>query len=168
MNTIPDSFEFLGYDGVFGLAISSNSILTTLQKNGQIMARKFCLQMADRSNSKLQIGGCDVKPLVTVPLSNLGNLWQFKIDFVEFESEKIMKNCEAVLDSSIYYIGVPKNIFDVLINKIGGRKRVSSYYLYEVECAKKNSLNLNVAFNIRGKQFKLSPKDYISEVNYSD
>jgi cathepsin D len=88
--------------------------------------------------------------------------WQFIVDSVSVNAEKLSRNFEAIADTGTSLIAGPTEVVEQLHQRIGATKNPMNGE-YMVDCNTLDSMP-NVDFTIGGKQFSLTPSQYIMKV----
>lgn len=176
------------FDGIFGMGFPSISVsdkmspLDRLKRQKVIKNKVFCFnlhhehEVLDKSGQEvggeLQIGGCQYKPTVFIPVTKLG-YWQFKLENIAVVKPGVKKpliacngGCQAIMDTGTSLITGPAS--DVIkINKILGAYKNKQTGEYHVHCSKRKNIKSRptITFEIQKKKFELTARDYILQVN---
>ncbi|XP_055312127.1 cathepsin D-like [Sitodiplosis mosellana] len=174
------------FDGIFGMGFPSISVSDKISpmerlKNQTVIQHKvFCFILHHKNEvlsksgmeigGELQIGGCEHKPAVYIPLTKLG-YWQFLMSSVIVTKPgsspftACSNGCQAIMDTGTSLITGPA--YDVnIINKILGAYKNEETGEYHIDCSKRtNTKSPTIAFLIHGLRFELTAKDYILQIN---
>lgn len=120
---------------------------------------------ASDKTSEMTLCGTDSQhytgELSYVPLSKKA-YWQFTVDSVSVNALKISTNFEAIADTGTSLIVGPKDAVEKLHETMGmARNPMNGAYM--VDCNKLEFLP-TITFTIAGKQYPLTPKQYIIKV----
>lgn len=174
------TFVAARFDGILGLAFGSISVdnvttvFTNVWNQGLVQQRLFSFwlsQTASGNNGgELTFGGTDparyTGSFTNVPVIS-DTYWTVKADSFAFNSQPLNwcesgKPCVAIVDSGTSLIvGSPKAM-DALNQQIGARV-VNGEGIFD-ECPDFSKLP-NWSVTLNGKEFVLTPKDYILQIN---
>lgn len=166
------------FDGIFGLAFPAISVsdnrqgpIDRLYNQGLIKRRMFCFILNHQTASiggELQLGGCEVQPTVTIPLTH-ASYWQFLLSSITITSSNGAQTqvcrggCQAIMDTGTSVITGPTS--DVaIINKLLGARQTSGGE-YRIDCGRTDLPT--ITFLIQGQQFALTAKDYVVRASVS-
>jgi len=87
--------------------------------------------------------------------------WQFKVDSVGVSGQTVSQGFQAIADSGTSLLAGPKEVIDQIQTLIGAKPFMQGEYL--VDCDKMDSMP-EVTFTISGREFSLSPQDYVLQL----
>jgi len=158
-----DALVGLGYDalGAKGVTTPFSQLMKMSDKCPEPVFA-FYLNRNGESQSEMTLCGIDSQhytgELTYVPVSKKA-YWQFTVDSLSINSEKISTNFEAIADTGTSLIVGPQADVDRLHEAIGVTKNpVNGAPM--VDCNKLESLP-TIMFTIAGKPFPLTPQEYI-------
>jgi len=171
------TFAMAKFDGLVGMgydALAAKGMTTPfsqLMKSDKCEEKVFAFWMNKQGNDQEQVGGemtlCGIDSnhytgdLLYVPVTRKA-YWQFTVDSIEVNAEKLSANFEAIADTGTSLIAGPTEVVDRLNRAIGAEKNPMNGQ-WMVDC--KNLGNMpSVTFNIAGKPFKLTPDQYVMKV----
>jgi len=99
--------------------------------------------------------------LTYVPVSRKA-YWQFTVDSIKVNAEKLSSNFQAIADTGTSLITGPKDDVDRL-HKAMGTQRNPMNGQYMLDCNKLDLLP-TITFTIAGKPFPLTPQQYVQKV----
>jgi cathepsin D len=161
------------FDGILGMAYDSISVdnlttpFTNLINSGKCNEKVFAFWLSRDPESGAKGGEltlCGTDPshyegdLFYVPVTRQ-KYWQVAVDQVAVGDKVIASKFEAVADTGTSLMVGPKKDVDQLQKAIGAHK-IPIVGEYLVSCAKISSLP-TVTFKINGKDFALTPEEYV-------
>jgi cathepsin D len=171
------AFVFGKFDGILGLAYDSIAVdnittpFTNLIESGKCAEPVFAFWLSrdpksGKNGGELTLCGVDENhyegDLFYVPLSRQ-TYWQIDVDSVTVgESQTIATSFQGVADSGTSLMTGPSKDIKQL-NEAIGAKRVPITGEYIVQCDKLDSMP-NITFKINGKDFPLTPEDYVLQI----
>jgi len=166
------SFKVAKFDGICGMAWQSISVdgVTPVWYNllDQSDEKVFAFYLGSQSagtQSEMLIGGIDdshyTGDFTYVPLSSK-TYWQFKVDGLKVNGVS-EQDFQAIADTGTSLMAGPTPVMTE-INKAIGATKVPMSQEYTVDCSKLDSLP-TVTFTIQGKDFPLTPKDYVIQAS---
>ncbi|KAH7644301.1 lysosomal aspartic protease-like protein [Dermatophagoides farinae] len=175
------TFIFAKFDGILGLGfetISQDQVPTVfgnMVRQGLVKDPVFSFYLNRDENGKVGgeiiFGGSDPNyydgNFTYVPLSKIG-YWQFNMSSVNIENkdDKIVGHlceygCQAIADTGTSLIGGPNEEVDHLNKALGANGPIKGIYTFN--CSKINDLP-NIVFKIGGKNFPLTPQQYVMKM----
>lgn len=162
------------FDGILGMAYSRISVdgvvpvFDNMVKQQLVAEPVFSFYLnRDPSSTiggELLLGGIDSShytgEITYVPVTTKG-YWQFKMDGLSLNGESMCTDCQAIADTGTSLIAGPTDVIRSLNTKLGAREIMSGEY--QIDCGIVASLP-NVTVTIGGRNFNLTPKDYIMKV----
>jgi cathepsin D len=164
------------FDGILGLGydtIAVNNLTTpfsNLIKSGKCDQPLFAFWLSRDPESgakggELTLCGSDSShyegDLFYVPVTREA-YWQFKVDSLEIGGKTFATNIAAIADTGTSLLtGPAKDVAQV--NKAIGARKIPIVGEYVVSCSKLASLP-TVTFKINGKDFPLTPQDYVIQM----
>jgi cathepsin D len=164
------------FDGILGMGYDSISVnnLTTpfsnLIKSGKCPEPVFAFWLSRDPQSgakggELTLCGSDSShydgDLFYVPITRQA-YWQFKIDSLDIGGKSMATNFDAIADTGTSLLTGPKKDIEQ-VNKAIGARRIPIVGEYVVSCSKLSSLP-TVTFKINGKDFPLTPQEYVVQM----
>ncbi|CAO1639262.1 unnamed protein product [Sympodiomycopsis kandeliae] len=170
------AFAFGKFDGILGLAYDTISVNGIVPPFYQLINQKlidepvfsFYLGSSDEDGGEAVFGGVDEShyegKIVYAPVRRKG-YWEVSLDSVALGDEVLdLEDGGAAIDTGTSLIAMPKDIAEILNKEIGAKQGWQGQY--SVDCEKLSSLpTLNFKFD--GKDYPLSPQDYILQVQGS-
>lgn len=169
------AFAFGRFDGIMGLAYDSISVnkipppFYNMISQGKLDNPIFAFYLGGTKNqSEVTFGGIDEShykgDLIWLPVRRRA-YWETSLDSITLGHEKAeLVNTGAILDTGTSLIVVPSTIAELINESIGAKKGWNGQYT--VECSARDSLP-DLTFTLAGYNFKISPFDYILEVQGS-
>ncbi|KAF4635134.1 hypothetical protein G7Y89_g2969 [Cudoniella acicularis] len=171
------AFAFGRFDGILGLGydtISVNKIpppFYSMVDQGLLDKAVFAFYLgdtADGDNSEATFGGVNpdhyTGKITTIPLRRKA-YWEVDLDAIKFgDATAELENTGVILDTGTSLIALPSTLAELLNKEIGAKKGYNGQY--SVECDKRDSLP-DITFTLSGYDFKITPYDYILEVQGS-
>ncbi|OTF69327.1 lysosomal aspartic protease-like protein [Euroglyphus maynei] len=175
------TFIFAKFDGILGLGfetISQDQVPTVfgnMVRQGLVKDPVFSFYLNRDVNGKVGgeiiFGGSDPNyyegDFTYVPLSKIG-YWQFNMSSVNIENknDKIVGHlceygCQAIADTGTSLIGGPNEEVDHLNKALGAFGPIKGIYTFN--CSKIADLP-NIVFKIGGKNFPLTPQQYVMQM----
>ncbi|KAK7203795.1 aspartic peptidase domain-containing protein [Myxozyma melibiosi] len=91
--------------------------------------------------------------------------WEVDLKSITFGSESAeLENTGAIVDTGTSLIALPTGLAEILNMEIGAKKNWQGQYT--VDCDVRDTLQ-DISFNLNGKEFAITAKDYIMEVQGS-
>jgi cathepsin D len=164
------------FDGILGMGYDSLSVdnittpFTNLINSGKCDQPVFAFWLSRDPNSgakggELTLCGTDKNhyegDLFYVPLSKQ-TYWQFKVDSLTVGDKSMATEFQAVADTGTSLLTGPKKAIDQ-VNKALGAHKIPIVGEYVVSCSKLSSMP-NVTFKLNGKDFVLTPQDYVVQM----
>jgi len=164
------------FDGILGMAYDSIAVnnLTTpfsnLIKGGKCASKVFAFWLSrdpasGAKGGELTLCGIDSShyegDLFYVPVSRQ-KYWQISVDEVTVGTTSIATKIEAVVDTGTSLLTGPSKDVATLQKAIGAHK-IPIVGEYVVSCSKLSSLP-NLTFKIKGKDFVLTPQQYVLQM----
>ena len=172
-------FVMAKFDGILGLGFNNISVdnvpvvFENMIKQGLVQQPVFSFYLNRNPSGKVGgeiiFGGSDPNyyqgDFTYAPLIRLG-YWQFQLHGIVIENQSNNKivghvcesGCEAIADTGTSLIAGPKDQVDHLNKAIGATGPVKGLYI--IQCNSTSTLP-NIIFQIQGKQFPLTPDQYI-------
>lgn len=171
------AFAFGRFDGILGLGydtISVNHITPPFYEmvnQGLLDEPLFAFYLSntnDGDESEAMFGGVNKAhykgDMVKIPLRRKA-YWEVELAGMSFGDESVeFEGTGAILDTGTSLIALPSDLAELLNKEIGAKKSFNGQYT--VDCSKRDSLP-DMAFNLAGYNFTLSPYEYILEVSGS-
>jgi len=173
------AFAFGRFDGILGLGfdtISVNKIpppFYNMIDQGLLDEPVFAFYLGDTNNgesdeSEAIFGGVNkdhyTGEMTTLPLRRKA-YWEVDFDAITFgDSTAELENTGVILDTGTSLIALPSTLAELLNKEIGAKKSYNGQYT--VECKKRDTLP-DMSFTLSGKNFSITPYDYILEVQGS-
>lgn len=169
------AFAFGRFDGILGLGfdtISVNKIVPpfyNMIEQDLVDEKVFAFYLTDdKSQSEAIFGGIDESrysgDLTYLPLRRKA-YWEVDFDAISFGDAKAdLDNTGVILDTGTSLIALPSTLADLLNKEMGAKKGYNGQY--SIDCAKRDSLP-DVTFTLSGKEFAITPYDYILELQGS-
>ncbi|KAF8449676.1 aspartic peptidase domain-containing protein [Terfezia claveryi] len=169
------AFAFGRFDGIMGLGydtISVNHIVPPFYNmfhQGLIDKPVFAFYLGSTDKeSEVVFGGIDEDhykgKLIKLPVRRKA-YWEVNFESITFgDATAKLENMGAILDTGTSLIALPTTLADLLNKEIGAKKGFNGQY--SVECSKRDSLP-DLTFCLSGRDFSISPYDYILEVSGS-
>lgn len=175
------TFLFAKFDGILGLGFQTISqdgvpiVFDNMVKQGLVPNPVFSFYLNRDPNGKvggeILFGGSDPQyyegDFTYVPLSKIG-YWQFNMTSVNVEqANKVVGHlcehgCQAIADTGTSMIAGPSEEIDHLNKALGAIGPIKGIYTFN--CNQTNSLP-KVIFKIAGKDFGLSPEQYVVKMS---
>jgi len=164
------------FDGILGMGYDSISVnnLTTpfsnLIKSGNCPEPVFAFWLSrdpasGAKGGELTLCGSDSShydgELSYVPVTRQG-YWQFKIDSLDVGGKSMATTFDAIADTGTSLLTGPKKDIEQ-VNKAIGARRIPIVGEYVVSCSKLSSMP-TVTFKINGKDFPLTPQEYVVQM----
>jgi len=170
------TFAMAKFDGLLGMgydALAVKNVTTPFSKLMRMSEKcaepVFAFYLNPRANEEQ--GGemtlCDIDSqhytgeLTYVPVSKKA-YWQFTMDSVKVNAEKLSTNFQAIADTGTSLITGPKDVVDRLNRAIGAQRNPMNGQ-YMIDCNKMQNMP-TVSFTINGKEFPLTPEQYVLKV----
>lgn len=97
-----------------------------------------------------------------IPIRRKG-YWEVELESLTFGDETMeLENTGAILDTGTSLIAMPSNVAELLNKEIGAKKSWTGQYVLE-SCDTVDSLP-DLSFNLGGRDFTITSRDYILEV----
>lgn len=173
------AFAFGRFDGILGLGfdtISVNHIVPpfySMIDQGLLDEPVFAFYLGNTANgeddeAEAVFGGVDdshyTGKMTYIPLRRKA-YWEVDLDSIKFGDGSVeLENTGAILDTGTSLIAVPSDLAELLNKEMGAKKGYNGQYT--VECDKRDSLP-DMSFTLSGKEFTITPYDYILEVQGS-
>lgn len=169
------AFAFGRFDGILGLGfdtISVNKIVPPFYNmidQGLLDEPVFAFYLGDTSSeSEATFGGVNpdhyTGKITQLPLRRKA-YWEVDLDAIRLGDQVAeLENTGVILDTGTSLIALPSTLAELLNKEIGAKKGYNGQYT--VECEKRDSLP-ELAFKLSGKEFVITPYDYILEVQGS-
>jgi saccharopepsin len=174
------AFAFGRFDGILGLGydtISVNHITPPFYNmidQGLLDEPVFAFYLGDTTangdgdESEAVFGGVNedhyTGKMTYLPLRRKA-YWEVDLDSIKFGDGSVdLENTGAILDTGTSLIALPSDLAELLNKEIGAKKGYNGQYT--VECEKRDSLP-DMSFTLSGKEFTITPYDYILEVQGS-
>jgi len=159
------------FDGILGLAfpsISVNKIPTVFenmvsQKLIEDPVVSFYLPSTSGSEGEMLIGGTDSNKysgeLSYAPLSS-ETYWAINIDSFKVSGNSVTSTLKAILDTGTSLLAGPSADVKKIAASVGAKPFFLNKAEYTIDCSKIPTLP-DLVFNIAGKDYTLSGKDYV-------
>lgn len=159
------------FDGILGLAfpsISVNKIPTVFenmvsQKLIEDPVVSFYLPSTSGSDGEMLIGGTDSNKysgeLSYAPLSS-ETYWAINIDSFKVSGNSVTSTLKAILDTGTSLLAGPSADVKKIAASVGAKPFFLNKAEYTIDCSKIPTLP-DLVFNIAGKDYTLSGKDYV-------
>uniref|UniRef100_A0A0D6QWU6 Peptidase A1 domain-containing protein n=1 Tax=Araucaria cunninghamii TaxID=56994 RepID=A0A0D6QWU6_ARACU len=171
------AFAFGKFDGILGLGYDSIAVnhipppFYNMMDQGLLDEPVFAFYLGDTAagtESVATFGGVDKSKftgkITYLPVRRKA-YWEVSLDAIKFGKETAeLDNTGAVIDTGTSLIALPSTLAELLNKEIGAKKSFTGQYT--VECEKRDSLP-DMTFTLQGKDFTISPYDYILEVQGS-
>ncbi|PWN39344.1 proteinase A,Asp [Ceraceosorus guamensis] len=167
------AFAFGKFDGILGLAydtISVNGIVPPFYQmvNQGLLDEpvfSFYLGSSEEDGGEAVFGGIDENhyegKITYAPLRRKA-YWEVSLDAVSLGKDRLeLDNTGAAIDTGTSLIALPSDMAELVNKELGGKKGWNGQVT--VECEKLDSLP-DFTFELDGKPYTLSPKDYILQV----
>eukprot|EP00747_Dinoflagellata_sp_TGD_P182811 gnl/TRDRNA2_/TRDRNA2_37230_c0_seq1.p1 gnl/TRDRNA2_/TRDRNA2_37230_c0~~gnl/TRDRNA2_/TRDRNA2_37230_c0_seq1.p1 ORF type:complete len:455 (+),score=134.69 gnl/TRDRNA2_/TRDRNA2_37230_c0_seq1:159-1367(+) len=168
------AFAMGKFDGIMGLGFNSISVDKIPTAFEMMISQKlidepvfaFSLPTKSGDEGELMFGGIDntkyTGEISYVPLTN-ESYWQIKMDSMKFGSDAVdgANNVKAIVDSGTSMLAGPKESVAALAKKVGATSVAGKEFM--IDCSQVPSLP-DLTVTLDGKDFKLSGKDYILQV----
>jgi len=163
------------FDGILGLGFPEISVegvvppFNNMMDQGLVEENVFAFWLnrdltSGGPGGEITFGGLDpahyVGKIHYTPLT-AETYWQFTVDSVGVFGQSLSTKFEAIADSGTSLLAGPKEIIDKIQILIGAKPFAAGEYL--VDCSKMDSMP-DVTFTISGKEFSLSPQDYVLQL----
>lgn len=163
------------FDGILGMgfpAISVNGatpVFNNMIDQGVVKEPVFAFWLSRDANGageggEITFGGLDKNhyegEITYVPLT-ASTYWQFEVDSVGVFGAKISSKFQAIADSGTSLLAGPKAVIEKIQILIGATPLAAGEYT--VDCNALDSMP-DVTFTIAGKEFSLTPKDYVLQI----
>jgi len=169
------TFAMAKFDGLVGMGYDALGIQNTPTPFSQLMKSDKCpekvfafylnQQQKDDKGGELTLCGTDpnhyIGELTYVPVTEQA-FWQFTVDSLTVNSEKLVTNFDAIADSGTSLIVGPVSVVERLNEAIGAQKNPMNGQ-YMIDCKSIHKLP-TIVFNFGGKQFPLTPEQYVKVV----
>lgn len=162
-----DGLVGMGYDalGVQGAHTPFTQLMQSEKCPEKVFAFYLNRNQNNEAGSELTLCGTDPNhytgEMTYVPITKKA-YWEFTVDSISVNAEKLATHFEAIADSGTSLIAGPTEVVDKLQRAIGAQKNPMNGQ-YMVDC--KNIPNMpTVVFNFGGKQFPLTPQQYVEVV----
>jgi saccharopepsin len=173
------AFAFGRFDGILGLGfdtISVNHIVPpfyNMINQGLLDEPVFAFYLGNTANgegdeSEAVFGGVDeahyTGKMTYLPLRRKA-YWEVDLDSIKFGDGSVeLENTGAILDTGTSLIALPTDLAELINKEIGAKKGYNGQYT--IECEKRDTLP-DMSFILSGKEFTITPYDYILEVQGS-
>jgi cathepsin D len=170
------TFAYSKFDGLVGMGYDTLGIPDAKTPFSQLMESDKCKEkvfafwlnrneQGEAAGGEIALCGTDsthyTGDMTYVPVTKKA-YWQFIVDSVSVNAEKLSRNFEAIADTGTSLIAGPTEVVEQLHQRIGATKNPMNGE-YMVDCNTLDSMP-NVDFTIGGKQFSLTPSQYIMKV----
>jgi cathepsin D len=160
-----DGLVGLGYDalGVQGAHTAFTQLMQTEKCQDKVFA--FYMNPNDENGSELTL--CGTNPnhytgeMTYVPVTKKA-YWQFTVDSVTVNAEKLATNFAAIADSGTSLIAGPKADVERVQRAIGAQMNPMNGQ-YMIDCNNVHNMP-TIVFTFGGKQFPLTPDQYVMKV----
>jgi cathepsin D len=162
-----DGLVGMGYDALApeGLTTPFSQIMKSEKCPEKIFAFWLNTNDKDEEGGEMTLCGMDTNhytgDMTYVPLSRAA-YWQFTVDSLEINKEKMFKNIEAIADTGTSLIAGPMEQVAQLNKMIGATMNPMSGQ-FMVDCNRVKDMP-TVIFNIAGKPFPLTSDQYVIKV----
>jgi len=170
------TFVAAKFDGILGMAYPTisvdklepvfNNFLDQKAIEQPVFAFYLDRNTADPTGGELTLGGTDQSkytgPVTWAQITRKG-YWQFKMDAVRVAGKSACEGgCQAIADTGTSLIAGPTADVEKIQTAIGATPLIRGEYM--VDCNKLSSMP-NVSFVIQGRQFTLTPQQYVMKVS---
>lgn len=171
------TFAMAKFDGLVGMgydALAAKGMSTPFSKlmnSDKCEEKVFSFWMNKQAEDNDEQGGemtlCGTNPqhytgdLTYVPVTRKA-YWQFTVDSIQVNSEKLSTHFEAIADTGTSLITGPSEAIDKLNRAIGAYKNPQNGE-YMIDCKNLDSMP-TITFNIGGKPFSLTPDQYVEKI----
>jgi len=169
------TFAMSKFDGLVGMGYDDLGIKGTPTPFSQLMKSDKCpekvfafylnQQQKDGKGGELTLCGTDPNhytgELTYVPVTKQA-FWEFTVDSLTVNNEKLVTHFDAIADSGTSLIVGPTSVVDRLNQAIGARQNPMNGQ-YMIDCKSIQKLP-TIVFNFGGKQFPLTPEQYVKAV----
>jgi len=169
------TFAMSKFDGLVGMGYDALGVKGAQTPFSQLMKSEKCAEKVfafwlnhkqpEGQGGELTLCGTDSNhyegELVYVPVTRQA-YWQFTVDSVSVNAEKFSTNFEAIADSGTSLLTGPKEVVDRLQEAIGATKNPMNGQ-WMLDCKNMDKLP-TILFTIGGKQFPLTPEQYVMKV----
>ncbi|KAL7005735.1 aspartic proteinase precursor [Cystobasidiomycetes sp. EMM_F5] len=170
------AFAFGKFDGILGLAYDTISVMHMVPPfykmidQGLLAEKKFAFWLGntdkDSEGGEAVFGGVDEKHYkgkITYAPVRRKAYWEVELESFKFGDEEMeLENTGAAIDTGTSLIAMPSDIAELINNEIGAKKSWNGQYQLS-SCSQRDSLP-PVTFKFSGRDYALSAKDYILEV----
>lgn len=170
------TFAHSKFDGLVGMGYDALGVPGARTPFSQLMKSEKCSEKVFafwlNRNEQGEAQGGEIALCGTDPAHYTGDLtyvpvtrkayWQFTVDSVSVNGEKLSSNFQAIADTGTSLITGPSEDVERLHQLIGASKNPMNGE-YMVECSTVPSMP-TIVFTIGGKQFPLTPDQYIMKV----
>jgi len=162
------------FDGIFGLAFPSISVddiqppFVEMAKRGLIAEPVFAFYLGkdDSETGELVFGGIDYNDfegsLTWIDVSQ-ETYWEIPLDSLIFDGEVVSHSKSVIVDSGTSMLTGPSADVKRLAKILGAHKLPMMPGQYFIDCERRASLP-PLTFKLGGKDFEVSPYDYIIQV----
>lgn len=173
------AFAFGRFDGILGLGFDSISVnhivppFYNMINQGLLDEPVFAFYLGNTANgegdeAEAVFGGVDeahyTGKMTYLPLRRKA-YWEVDLDSIKFGDGSVeLDNTGAILDTGTSLIALPSDLAELLNKEMGAKKGYNGQYT--IECEKRDSLP-DMSFTLSGKEFLITPYDYILEVQGS-
>lgn len=170
------TFQMSKFDGLLGMgydALAAKGMTTpfsTLMHSDKCAEPIFAFYMNrqskdEQNGGEMTLCGTDSNhyegELLYVPVTRKA-YWQFTVDSLTINNEKLFRNFEAVADTGTSLIAGPSDDIERLHQAIGAQRNPMNGQ-YMLDCNRLDSMP-TITFNIGGKPFPLTPQQYVERV----
>lgn len=170
------AFAYSKFDGLVGMGYDTLGIPGTKTPFSQLMQSEKCKEKVfafwlnrneagEPQGGEIALCGTDsahyTGELTYVPVTKQA-YWQFTVDSLSVDGQTISTNFEAIADTGTSLIAGPSSDIEQLHTLIGAQKNQMNGE-YMVDCSSLDSMP-SIVFTIGGKQFPLTPSQYIIKV----
>lgn len=157
------------FDGILGLAFPAISVdhippvFASMVQQGLVPQPVFAFYLSEKSgqDGELDLGGIDplhyTGDLNYVPLSS-ETYWEVALGGINVDGAGLTKATKAIVDSGTSLIAGPKDEVKAIAKALGAFPFLFGEYI--ISCKKKKT-GKNVDIMLGGKNYTLTPKDYI-------
>mmetsp|Transcript_51311 Transcript_51311/g.159020 ORF Transcript_51311/g.159020 Transcript_51311/m.159020 type:complete len:389 (+) Transcript_51311:90-1256(+) len=161
------------FDGLLGLGFKSISQYNIPTPFESMIDQKlidepvfaFYLQQDASKQGELTFGGIDkahyTGELVDVPLTS-ETYWEVSLDSMKFGGSAVSGKANAIIDSGTSLLAGPTKVVAALAKQAGATSVLGKEYA--IDCSKKSALP-DLTVTLGGKDFTLSPDDYVLSVS---